>query len=623
MHPSKPDAPGGLNHRSNVASKPHQTHLKSFRLTNGLRAAKLRPNYPMYKLRDYQQLTVESVVAHFKKNRQPAVVVLPTGAGKSLVIAELARIARGRVLVLAHVKELVEQNFEKYVSYGLEAGIFSASLGKKDTTQKAIFGGVQSVAKAPDAFFDDFSLLVIDECHRVADDSSSQYQEVIAKLRARNPDLCILGLTATPYRLGLGWIYEYSHRGEIKSRQPRFFKHCVFELPLSQMIKRGYLTLPVKVDIPVTSYDFSALGENGQRYTLAEVEEILKAQKRLTPLIIHNIVDIAERYGRQGVMIFSASVRHAKEIMGYLPEGQARLVLGDTSMAERDAIVGDFKSKKFKYLVNVSVLTTGFDAPHVDVIAILRPTESNGLYQQIVGRGLRLSAGKKDCYVLDYTGIGHDIYSPEVSDKRPRKDTVPVLVTCPKCDFENTFWGYAVEGEMTEHFGRNCRGATQDEKTGKITPCDFRFRLKLCHACGAENDITARNCEKCRAALIDADAKLKEARLSKNAHVLTPDRITFEERQDKNGQAYLEVRYYDHDGLYVSEAHFFGSSSALQKFNINFLRSHLRRPELADAIGNPFDVIKFQPLFRAPAFVIARKRDKYWKITEKVFSEEL
>lgn len=577
----------------------------------------------MYKLRDYQRQAVDSVVAHFQKKREPAVVVLPTGAGKSLVIAELARIARGRVLVLAHVKELVEQNFEKYTSYGLPAGIFSASLGKKDSTQKAIFGGVQSVAKAPDDFFDDFSLLVIDECHRVADDSATQYQEVIRKLQARNPTLCVLGLTATPYRLGLGWIYEYSYRGEIKSRQPRFFKDCVFELPLSYMIKHDYLTPPVKIDIPVTSYDFSALGEGDRTYTQAEVEELLKAQKRLTPLIIANIIDIAERYQRQGVMIFSASVRHAEEIMGYLPEGQARLVLGDTPIAERDAIVADFKKKTFKYLVNVSVLTTGFDAPHVDVIAILRPTESNGLYQQIIGRGLRLAEGKKDCYVLDYTGMGHDVYAPEVSDRRPAKDTVPVLVPCPQCGFENTFWGYAHEGEILEHFGRNCRGATQDPRTGEVKPCGFRFRLKLCHACGAENDITARNCEKCRAALIDADAKLKEARLSKNAHVLTPDRITFEERKDKNGNAYLDVRYFDHDGQYLSEAHFFGSSSALQRFNINFLRSHLRRPELASAIQNPFDVVKYQKLLRLPAFVIARKREKFWKVTEKVFAEEL
>jgi DNA repair protein RadD len=578
----------------------------------------------MYKLRDYQQEAVNNAIQFFKKRRDPALVVLPTGAGKSLVIAELARIAKGRVLVLAHVKELVEQNYDKYVSYGLSAGIFSASLGKKDWDQKAIFGSVQSIARAPEEFFKDFSLLVIDECHRVADEGATQYQEVIKKLLDRNPGLCILGLTATPYRLGLGWIYEFSQRGELKTDKPRFFKQCVFELPLAYMIRNKYLTVPVKVDIPVTSYDFSELSEKGRMYTAAEVEEILKNQKRLTPLIIKNIVDITDRYERQGVMIFSASVKHAEEIMTYLPPADSRLIVGDTEMSDRNKTIEDFKNKKFKYLVNVSVLTTGFDAPHVDVIAILRPTESNSLYQQIVGRGLRLSAEKKDCYILDYTGMGHDIYAPEVSDKRPAKDTVPVKVACPVCSFENDFWGYVdTDGVLLEHFGRKCRGATQDPKTMEITPCGFRFRLKLCHSCGSENDITARACERCDATLIDADAKLKQAKLSKNAHVLTPDRITFEERKDKNSNSYLEIRYYDFDGQYISEAHFFGNESSIKKFNINFLRSHLRRPELAVEFQSPFEVVQYKSLFRLPAFVIARKQDKYWKITEKVFSEEL
>lgn len=578
----------------------------------------------MYKLRDYQSQAVENVIAFFRKRREPVVVVLPTGAGKSLVIAELARVARGRVLVLAHVKELVEQNCEKYKSYGLEAGIYSAALGKKDREHKAIFGSVQSVARASDDFFENFSLLVIDECHRVAEDGSTQYQEVIKKLQDRNPGLCILGLTATPYRLGLGWIYEYSHNGELKTDKPRFFKRCAYELPLPYMIRNHYLTLPVKVDIPVTSYDFSALELTNDTYSTAEVEDILKTQGRLTPLIIANIVDITERYDRKGVMIFAATVKHAEEILGYLPPGQAMLVVGDTDQKERSKIVDEFKKRKFKYLVNVSVLTTGFDAPHVDVIAILRPTESNSLYQQIVGRGLRLDSGKKDCYVLDYTGMGHDIFAPEVGEKRPAPGTVPVLVPCPSCGFENHYWGFADDdGHVIEHFGQKCKGAVHDARTLEIKPCGYRFRFKLCHACDAENDLTAKECTQCRAALVEAEAKLKQAKLSKNSHVLTPDRITFDERLDKNQRPYLEIRYYDHDARYLSEVHFFSHPSSLKKFNINFLRSHLRRPELAGEFQSPEDVIKYQKLFRLPAFVIARKQDKFWKITEKVFSEEL
>lgn len=577
----------------------------------------------MYKLRDYQQEAVDKTIKFFQRKRDPALIVLPTGAGKSLVIAELARIARGRVLVLAHVKELVEQNYEKYTSYGLTAGIFSASLGKKETEQKAIFGSIQSVARADSSFFKDFSLVIIDECHRIAEEGGTQYQDVLGKLKEQNPTICILGLTATPYRLGLGWIYEYSHTGELKSEESRFFKHCVYELPLSYMIKNKYLTRPVKIDIPVTCYDFSELTEKNRMYTTSEVEELLKNQKRLTPLIVKNIIDITEKFNRRGVMIFTVSVRHAEEVLSYLPE-DAAIVIGETDIHERDKIVEDFKNKKFKYLVNVSVLTTGFDAPHVDMIAILRPTESNSLYQQIIGRGLRLSPGKEDCFVLDYTGMGHDIYAPEINDKKPSKESVPVLVTCPQCQFENNFWGIVdYDGDIIEHFGRKCRGAIHDPQTLFVKPCGFRFRYKLCHNCQAENDISARTCLECSATLVDADSKLKQAKLSKNAHVLTPEKIIFNELSDKNGNPYLEVRYYDVDAQYISEAYFFNNSSALKKFNINFLRSHLKRPEKFITVNSAKDVIQHQSLLRLPTFIIARKQDKFWKITEKIFSEEL
>jgi DNA repair protein RadD len=578
----------------------------------------------MYTLRPYQQEAVQNTLTYFRKNRSPAVIVLPTGAGKSLVIAELSKIAKGRVLVLAHVKELVEQNYLKYKSYELEAGIYSAGLHKKETSPKVIFGSIQSVANAEDSFYQDFSLLIIDECHRVSLDDDTQYNSVINKLRVQNPLICILGLTATPYRLGMGWIYEYNYHGEIKSEETRFFKRCIFDLPLDYMIKNEYLTRPVKINIPVTSYDFSDLTESGKTYTMAQVEEVLKSQRRLTPLIIKNIIDIANNYQRQGVMIFSSTVRHAKEILEYLPQEETRLVIGDTEDEDRDQIIHDFKNKKFKYLVNVSVLTTGFDAPHVDVIAILRPTESVSLYQQIIGRGLRLDKDKKDCFILDYAGIGYDIYSPQISDKKPVKESVPVKVTCPQCGHDNDFWGIRnQDGDVLEHFGRKCRGATEDPQTLEMRVCGYRFRAKICPKCSEENDITARVCRSCETLLIDADSKLKQARLSKDAHVLKPDMIKLVEKSDINGNPFIEIKYYDYDAQYFSEFHFLNNPTSLKKFNIDFLRSHLKRPELSLHLTSIEEVIRYQKLFRMPAFIIARKQGKYWKITEKIFIEEL
>jgi DNA repair protein RadD len=578
----------------------------------------------MYKLRIYQQEAVDRTLNYFRKRREPAVIVLPTGAGKSLVIAELAKIAKGRVLVLAHVKELVEQNHLKYESYGLHAGIYSAGLNQKDSQQKVIFGSIQSVAKAHEDFFRDFTLLVIDECHRVSLESESQYAQVIKQLKRNNPRICILGLTATPYRLGLGWIYNIALRGEIKTQESRFFKHCIYDLSLQYMIRNRYLTPPVKVDIPVTSYDFSELTKGGENYTLAQVEEVLQRQRRLTPLIIKNIIDITERDQRQGVMIFSSTVKHAQEIMDNLPPGQARLILGSTELNERDQIVDDFKRKAFKYLVNVSVLTTGFDAAHVDVIAILRPTESISLYQQIIGRGLRLDQHKKDCLVLDYTGMGHSIFSPEVGDKKNESESVAVQVPCPECGFVNDFWGIVDEqGNIIEHFGRKCRGGKTNPNTLEFIPCGYRFRFKICPNCSAQNDITARDCSSCGGVLIDPDTKLKQAKLSKDAHVLTPDSIEMLERVDKNGNPYLQVKYYDYDGQFLSEMHYLNNSISLSKFNINFLRSHMRKPESTLNIHSVGDVVKIQSQLRMPAFVIARKQGKFWKITEKIFSEEL
>lgn len=578
----------------------------------------------MYKLRDYQKQAVDSTIRYFKKKRDPAVIVLPTGAGKSLVIAELARIARGRVLVLAHVKELVEQNHEKYESYGLEAGIYSAGLNKKDEHHKVIFGSIQSVARADADFFKDFTLVVIDECHRVGLEQETQYAQVIKELKAQNENICILGLTATPYRLGLGWIFNYSFQGVERTKEARFFKQSVFELPLQYMIRNKYLTPPVKVDIPVTCYDFSSLTDSGRKYTMNEVEEVLKSQRRLTPLIVKNIVDIAETYKRQGVMIFSSTVKHAQEILECLPKDQSRIVIGETEQEDRDAIIMDFKARKIKYLVNVSVLTTGFDAPHVDVIAILRPTDSISLYQQIIGRGLRLDSGKKDCFILDYTGVTHDIYSPEIEGKKPTPESVAVPIPCPKCGFENNFWGKVDEdGNIIEHYGRTCKGGIQDPKTLEYKPCGYRFRFKICPNCSTENDLTARNCSNCDQVLVDADTKLKQARLSKNAHVLRPDTIEIQGRKDKKGSAFLEVRYYDYDAKYVSEIHYLDNETSLKKFNINFLRSHMRRPEFHLPIETVEDVLRCERFFRMPSFVITRKQGKYWRITEKIFAEEL
>ncbi|PTP08782.1 ATP-dependent helicase [Vibrio splendidus] len=577
----------------------------------------------MYTLRPYQADSVKSVIHYFRKHQTPAVLVLPTGAGKSLVIAELARLAKGRVLVLAHVKELVEQNHEKYEGYGLKGSIFSAGLGRKETDQQVVFASVQSVVRNLDSFSNQFSLLVIDECHRVPDEKTSSYQKVITHLRENNSGIKVLGLTATPYRLGMGWLYQYHTRGQVRSEEPRFFRDCIFELPIRYLLDEGFLTPARMIDAPVLSYDFSQLKPASTgRYKEAELDMVIEQSKRATPQIVDQIIELAK--DKLGIMVFAATVRHAQEILGLLPVGESSIVIGDTPTLERDQIISDFKERKIKFLVNVSVLTTGFDAPHVDLIAILRPTESISLYQQIVGRGLRLSPGKKECLVLDYAGNSYDLYQPEVGDPKPDSDSEIITIPCPACGFNNNFWGKLdSNGFLLEHFGRKCQGYFIDEDTGEREHCNYRFRAKYCGECGADNDIAARICHECDATLVDPDKKLKEALNLKDALVFECLEMDLNVLKDDKGKSQLKVTYRGENQAQVHEFWSLTTKKQKQNFKDQFVRPHLADRHRPFEEASPTKVVAHQHRFRPPQFVIARKVGRFWKMRDKIFEDEL
>jgi len=582
----------------------------------------------MYTLRPYQADSVKAVIHYFRKHSTPAVIVLPTGAGKSLVIAELARLAKGRVLVLAHVKELVEQNHAKYEGYGLKGSIFSAGLGRKETDQQVVFASVQSVVRNLDSFKNQFSLLVIDECHRVPDEKTSSYQKVITHLRELNPGIKVLGLTATPYRLGMGWIYQYHTRGQVRTEESRFFRDCIFELPIRYLLDENFLTPARMMDAPVLSYDFSQLKPaNTGRYKEAEMDMVIDKAKRATPQIVEQIIQYAKE--RKGVMVFAATVRHAQEIHGLLPEGETAIVIGDTPTPERDAIIQSFKNREIKYLVNVSVLTTGFDAPHVDLIAILRPTESVSLYQQIVGRGLRLSEGKSECLVLDYAGNSYDLYQPEVGDPKPDSTSEIITIPCPACGFNNNFWGKLdSNGFLLEHFGRRCQGYFEDDETGEREHCGYRFRAKYCGECGADNDIAARICHECDATLVDPDKKLKEALNLKDALIFECTEMDLTVFKSSDGKSQLKVTYsgetYQGEGnALVHEFWKLNTKKQKQNFKDQFVRPHLADKHRPFEEASPTKVVANQHRFRLPQFVIARKSGRFWKLRDKIFDDEL
>lgn len=582
-----------------------------------------------FQLRDYQKEAVSATIKHFQKTDESAVIVLPTGSGKSLVIAELARLAKRKILVLTHVKELVEQNHQKYESYGLTAGIYSAGLKKKENQYQVTFASIQSAARNLADFDHQYSLIIIDECHRVnmAKDNESevqepsdlnQYQKIIHQLKEINPNIKLLGLTATPYRLGMGWIYRKHYRGIVRSEQLRPFEHCIYELPLRYLIKRQYLTEPKLVDATIEHYDFSSLKENSTgEYNPTDVNHLLNKNHRVTQGITEQVIELGEN--RQGIMIFAATVDHAKEVFSYLPSQHSALITGATDSTERDRLIKEFKQKEIKYLVNVSVLTTGFDAPHVDMIAILRPTQSVSLYQQIIGRGLRLSEGKKDCLVIDYTGNDFDLYQPEVGEKKPNSQSQPVQVICPSCEFPNIFWGICDDdGHLVEHYGRRCQGLIEDTTNPqtKEHQCDYRFVFKECPHCGGENDIAARTCLQCKEVLVDPDDMLKKALQLKDAKVIRCAGISLEETDNK-----LKITYHDEEGVELSESFDFTKPNQVHAFNNLFskrLRIKLGVTETVE-ITSLQQALKLSSIFPCPDFVIARKQKYYWRIKNRLF----
>jgi len=381
----------------------------------------------------------------------------------------------------------------------------------------------------------EYGLVVIDEAHGL----TPTVRGILNAMRAANPNLRICGLTATPYRLGSGWIYRVGPQGQVHgedvAREP-FFTKCVYTVGARDLIEQGFLTEPVIGGTMAEGYDTHGLVANAQgKFDAADVDRAYHGHGRKTAAIVADVVRQAQ--DRQGVMFFAATVRHAHEIMASLPPELSVMVTGETGKAERDSLIRRFKAKAIKYLVNVSVLTTGFDAPHVDLIAILRKTESVGLLQQIIGRGLRICPGKTDCLILDYTTNlddhcpDGDLFAPVVKAGK-LGGSGGIVATCPICAFENGFSahkdyldakldaaGYVLDldgqqvmtewGPMPGHHGRRCMNMLRSGPRGEYERCDYRWTSKECPHCAAPNDIAARYCRECKGEIVDPNDKLQ------------------------------------------------------------------------------------------------------------------
>lgn len=349
-------------------------------------------------LRDYQQRAIDLLYAWMRYNAGNPCVVMPTGSGKSHVIAGLCRDIltrwpQSRILVLSHVKELLEQDAEKILLAWPEAplGIYSAGIGSRDVGMPLTVAGIQSVRDKA-SMLGYIDLVVVDEAHTISHKAEGGYRKLLDELKSVNPNMRIVGLTATPYRLGHGLISEHG----------AIFDGLVEPVSVAELVSRGYLA-PLRSKLTDAQLSVDGVSRRGGEYVEHELQQAVNNTDDN-----ERIVDeVIKRAGnRKAWLFFCAGVAHSIAIRDALRARgvSAETVTGETPKAERERIIRDYKAGRITALTNANVLTTGFDYPDIDLIAMLRPTLSPGLYVQMAGRGMRLKSHTDHCLVLDFAG---------------------------------------------------------------------------------------------------------------------------------------------------------------------------------------------------------------------------
>jgi len=380
-------------------------------------------------LRLYQRECVDAVYDHLRTRDDNPCAVVPTAGGKTPIMATICKDAvgqwNGRVLILAHVKELLEQTADKLraVCPEVDFGIYSAGLKRRDTSHSVIVAGIQSVYKRA-CELDRFDLVLVDEAHLISLEGEGMYRQYLADAKVINPDLRIIGYTATPFRLKTGPICT-----------PEGFLNTIcYEVGVRELIVGGYLS-PLITKAGINKADFGQLHVRGGEFIADEMEALMD-DHRLVEAACGETVGYAA--DRNAVLIFASGIKHGEHIVRVLAEKhgiECGFVTGETPTKDRDAILGRFRSGELKYLCNVNVLTTGFDAPHIDCVALVRPTMSPGLYYQMVGRGFRLHPDKENCLVLDFGGnvLRHGPVDDIQVTTMDRGDGEAPAKECPEC----------------------------------------------------------------------------------------------------------------------------------------------------------------------------------------------
>lgn len=387
----------------------------------------------MIELRPYQEAALRSLWGYFEETSGSPIVVLPTASGKSIVIAEwirgtLAEFPDTGFLVLSHVAELLMQNLAELIGLWPEApaGIYSASLGRRDIGSQVMFAGIASIHKRAFKIPRRIDMVLIDECHLVGNNTSSMYRAFLNDLLVCNPNMKVIGLSASPYRLGSGLLTD---------GDDALFTDIAYEAPILPLIAAGWLS-PLVTTPTATTLDVSSVGMSGGDYVSGQLERAVDIDE-VTASAVQEIVTLGA--DRRSWLVFCAGVKHSGHVAEAIRNHGVTCgtITGQTDKTERAYLLAEFKAGRLRCLTNANCLTTGINVRGIDLLAFLRPTKSASLYVQMAGRGMRLSpeTGKTDALVLDFARL-IDNFGPvdNVKIKSKKGDGVAPTKMCKECE---------------------------------------------------------------------------------------------------------------------------------------------------------------------------------------------
>lgn len=560
-------------------------------------------------LRHYQSLAVNKLKERLKATTHPLLATLSVGAGKTLVIAELLlwiEKANYQALCLTLSSTLVEQNHNAYKNQGGNPGVYCAALNAKEHEPLIIFASPQSVAqgiKNKDAIHDKpFNLIVVDEAHNInPHDRNTLFQRIInhygylAQLKGHS--YRIIGLTGTPFR----------GKGNSIVGPDQFFKEEVCNVSAPWLISQGYLTRPEFGIKSSEGYDFSNIRINAMgKFNSSELQSVIDANERLTGHIMRELQEIMKT--RKGAFIFASTRKHCLECAKAFPDGEWAIITGETPYAERKHFLESAKMGAIKYLISVNCLNVGVDVPSFDTAAWLRPTESLVLYNQGIGRVLRLHSGKNSALILDYAGNLErhgDIDDPIINAAlQPKEENEKdYVIPCLCCGTYNTV------------HSRRCIGVANDNR------CEHFFEWKDCHHCSGRNDITSRLCVHCGGELIDPNAKLslKPAKLPKELFTIKQAKYWCSDGEHLGFQA----MYLTTEGLRIYESYVLRDERNKNIFYGSFVKNMLDKPsQYYPVLNSILHLRKMLDCINTPNALRCTFKDGQYRINERIFHYE-